>query len=483
MAKRLWIAFAAFLLCAGAASAQDAKIVLQAAQKAMGEVTSIQYSGTGHLNSFGQAYTPGGAWPVTHLTSYAKTIDYSSKSAKEEITHSEPNPPVKGGGRPFAGDEKLVYFVNGQFAWDQPGRTPVPQPGAVGERQIQIWLTPHGFLKAAIENNATAKKGPAGTVLSFQTGKFKVEGTINAQNMVTKTETGLPNPVLGDILVETTFSGYKDFTGVKFPTTIVQKQGGSPVLELTVSSVNVNPGLSLSVPDEVKTASIPPIRVQSQKLGDGIWFVAGGSHNSMVVEFPTYITVIEGPLGEARSLAVIAEAKRLVPNKPLKYLINTHSHFDHAGGVRTYVAEGATIITQEINVPFYQKAWAAPRTLAPDALAKSSTEASFIAVKEKYLLSEGDRTLEIYHENGSMHHPGMLIVYFPKDKILEEADDYTPETPQVPAPSGIRPAIFMANLLKQIQNLKLDVATVAPMHGPVVPYSEVEKAASSGKKG
>jgi glyoxylase-like metal-dependent hydrolase (beta-lactamase superfamily II) len=263
--------------------------------------------------------------------------------------------------------------------------------------------------------------------------------------------------------------------------TIVQKQGGQTVLELTVSSVNPNPGLSVSVPDAVKTATAPPIKVASQKLGDGIWFVAGGSHNSMVVEFPTYITVIEGPLGEGRSLAVIAEAKRLVPNKPIKYLINTHSHFDHSGGVRTYVAEGATIITQEINVPFYQKAWAAPHSLAPDNLSKGAKEANFLPVKEKYVLTEGDRTLEIFHENGSMHNAGMLIVYFPKEKILEEADDYTPDLPELAAPGGIRPPVFMANLMKQIQTLKLDVATVAPMHGIVVPFSELQKAASSGK--
>ncbi len=196
----------------------------------------------------------------------------------------------------------------------------------------------------------------------------------------------------------------------------------------------------------------------------------------MVVEFPTYITVIEGPLSEARSLAVIAEAKKLVPNKPIKYLINTHSHFDHSGGVRTYVAEGATIITQEANVPFYQKAWAAPRTLAPDNLSKANKEATFLPVKEKYVLTEGNRTLEIFHENGSMHNAGMLIVYFPKDKILEEADDYTPDLPEQAAPGGVRPAVFIANLLKQIQILKLDVATVAPMHGFVVPFSEVKKA-------
>ncbi len=481
MAKRLWIACALFFFCAGAASAQDAKTVLQAAQKAMGDVTSIQYSGTGHMDFFGQAWTPNAPWPATNLTSYTKTIDYKTKSAKEDLIHSEPNPMVKGGGRPFAGDDKQANYVSGQYAWDMPGSAPVPQPGAAAERQLQIWLTPHGFLKAAMENNATAKKGAMGTEISFQSGKYTVSGTINAQNMVTKTETWLPNPVLGDMPVETTFAGYKDFNGVKFPTSIVQKQGGQPVLELSVNSVNPNPGLNISVPDMVKTAAPAPIKVESKKIGDGIWFVAGGSHNSMVVEYPTYITVIEGPLGEGRSLAVIAEAKRLVPNKPIKYLINTHSHFDHSGGVRTYVAEGATIITQEMNVPFYQKAWAAPRTLAPDNLSKGAKEANFLPVKEKYVLTEGDRTLEIFHENGSQHNAGMLIVYFPKEKILEEADDYTPDLPDVAAPGGIRPAVFMANLMKQIQVLKLDVATVAPMHGIVVPFSELQKAATSGK--
>ena len=480
MAKRLWIACALFFLCVGVASAQDAKSVLQAAQKAMGDVTSIQYSGTGHFFFFGQAWTPNTAWPTTNLTSYTKTIDYASKSAKEDLIHSEPNPMVKGGGRPFAGDDKQANLVSGQYAWDMPGSAPVPQPGAAAERQLQIWLTPHGFLKAAMENSATAKKAAMGTEITFQTGKFTVSGTIDAHNMVTKTETHLPNPVLGDMPVETTFSGYKDFDGVKFPTAIVQKQGGQTVLELTVSSVNRNPGLNVSVPEAVKTATAPAIKVDSKKLGDGIWFLAGGSHNSMVVEFPTYITVIEGPLGEARSLAVIAEAKRLVPNKPIKYLINTHSHFDHSGGVRTYVAEGATIITQETNVPFYQKAWAAPRTLAPDNLSKANKEATFLPVKEKYVLTEGNRTLEIFHENGSMHNAAMLIVYFPKEKILEEADDYTPDLPELAAPSGIRPPVFIANLLKQIQILKLDVATVAPMHGIVVPFSEMKKSVPGG---
>ena len=481
MAKRIWIVGALFFLCAGAALAQDAKTVLQAAQKAMGDPSSIQYSGAGHLDFFGQAWTPNAPWPATNLTSYTKTIDYASKSAKEELVHSEPTPMVKGGGRPFAGDDKQANFVSGDYAWDMLGAKPIPQGGAAAERQLQIWLTPHGFLKAAMENNATAKKVGANTEVTFHTGKYTVVGTIDARDMVTKTESWLPNPVLGDMPVETTFSGYKDYNGVKFPATIVQKQGGQPVLDLTVSSVTPNPGLSVSVPDAVKTATPPAIKVESSKIGDGVWFIGGGSHNSIVVEFPSYITVIEGPLGEARSLAVIAEAKRLVPNKPIKYLLNTHSHFDHSGGVRTYVAEGATIITQETNVPFYQKAWSEPRTLAPDNMSKGAKEANFLPVKEKYVLSEGSQSLEIFHEDGSQHNAAIMFVYIPKDKILVEADAFTPDEPGTPAPSGPRPAVFMANLMKQIQVRKLDIATVAPLHGTFVPYAELQKAASAGK--
>jgi len=481
MAKRLWITCALFFLCAGAASAQDAKTVLQAAQKAMGDVTSIQYSGTGHLNAYGQAYMTGGAWPVTNLTIYTKTIDYSTKSAKEELSHSEPVPMVKGGGRPFGGEDKQVHFVSGQYAWDMPGSAPVPNLGAAAEWQLQIWLTPQGFVKGAMENKAAAKKGTTGTIVSFMTGKYKVTGVIDAQNMVIRTETWVADPDVGDKAIETTFSGYKDFGGVKFPAMIVQKQEGFPTLELTVTSVKANPGMTVSVPDAVKTASMPPVKVVDQKLADGVWFLGGGSHNSVVVEFPTYMAVIEGPLGDARSDAVMAEAKKLVPDKPIKYLINTHHHFDHLGGVRAYVAAGATIITNEANVAYYEKLFTAPHTLDPDDLAKNPRKPTIMPVKEKYVLTEGGQSLEIYHIDGDSHAADLMMVYIPKAKILVEADDFTSSTPQVPAPTGVRPAVFSANLMKNVQKLKLDVTTMAPLHGVVVPFSDFQKEVASGK--
>src|SRR5579864_9513599 len=349
MSRRLWIALIISALLVGVAAAQDAKTVVENATKAMGDVKSIQFSGTGHNGALGQALNPGAPWPEVNVTSYTRIIDYSNQSSREEMTRVEPSD-LRGGGAPFGGEQKNVNLVSGQFAWNQPGNAPQPAVAAAEERQLQIWLTPHGFLNGAMQNNATAKKGKGGTEVSFTAmGKFKVVGTIDSQNMVTKTETWMPNPVLGDMLVETDYSAYKDFNGVKFPTVIVQNQGGHPVLDLAVTDVKANAPLALSVPDAVKQAKLPPVVVQTQKLGDGLWWLGGGSHHSVVVEYPTYITVIEGPLNEERSLAVIAEAKKLVPNKPIKYLVNTHNHFDHLGGVRAFVAEGATIITNQMN--------------------------------------------------------------------------------------------------------------------------------------
>jgi glyoxylase-like metal-dependent hydrolase (beta-lactamase superfamily II) len=476
MIRRLTSLIVVVLVVSISLAAQDAKTVLQAASKAMGDVKSIQYSGTGHLYALGQAYSPTSAWPQNNITSYMRTIDYSSRASREELTQVEPTPPRLGGAAPFAGEQKQTNLVSGQYAWNQAGNDVQPAVAAAEERQLQIWLTPHGFLKAAMENNATAKRGSGGTIVSFNAGKFKINGTIDNQNMVTRTETWIDNPVLGDMPVESTYSGYKDFSGVKFPTMIVQKEGGYPILDLAVSSAQPNASLNLPVPEAARTAKLPPVNVTSQKIGDGVWFLAGGSHNSVLVEYPTYLVMIEAPLDEARSTAVIAEAKRLAPNKPIKYLINTHHHFDHSGGLRTYVVEGATIITQEVNKAYYEQVWKAPHTLDPDRLAQNPKKATFVTLKEKYTLADGGRSLEIYPMQGDTHNAGLMMIYLPKEKVLVEADDFS-------WPAGTRAGPRYhgnnVNLYRNIQQLKLDVSMIAPIHGTVVSYSELQKAATS----
>ena len=124
MLKKLAVALSTLALVAGIALAQDAKTVLQSATKAMGDVKSIQFSGTGHLAAVGQAWNPTSPWPETIVKSYTRTVDYSSQSSREELVRNEGDPPAKGGAAPFGGDQKQVNLVSGQYAWNQPGNAP-----------------------------------------------------------------------------------------------------------------------------------------------------------------------------------------------------------------------------------------------------------------------------------------------------------------------------------------------------------------------
>src|SRR5262245_19611555 len=256
---------------------------------------------------------------------------------------------------------------------------PQPQPAALEERTMEIWTTPHGILKAAAANNATSQPASGGgSDISFtMAGNHKCHGHINAQNQVERVQTWIDNPVLGDTPVEITYSGYRDFNGVMFPGQIVRTQGGYPVLDITVSSVTKDPAVDLPVPDQVRSYTLPPVTVTAEKLAEGVYYIRGGSHHSVAIDQRDHIVVVEGPQDEARATAVIAKLKETIPNKPIKYLVNTHVHFDHSGGVRTYVAERATIVTHEMNKPYYEKAWAAPRTLNPDRMSQANKTATF----------------------------------------------------------------------------------------------------------
>jgi glyoxylase-like metal-dependent hydrolase (beta-lactamase superfamily II) len=267
------------------------------------------------------------------------------------------------------------------------------------------------------------------------------------------------------------YADYQNYNGVQFPTKITQKAGGFPALDLTVSTVQPNAAVDIQVPDNVRQAEV---RVQSEQVADGVWYLAGGTHHSVLVEMKDYVMVVEGPQNDARALAVIAEVKKLVPNKPIKYAVNSHHHFDHAGGLGPFVAEGATIITHVVNKPFLEQALAAPRTVTPDKLAQSGKQATIEAFNDKQTLDDGTRTVELYLIKDNTHHDGLIMAYLPKEKLLIEADAYTPPAPNAPYPAQPNP--FSVNLVENIERLKLPVEQILPLHGRVVPYAELLKA-------
>jgi glyoxylase-like metal-dependent hydrolase (beta-lactamase superfamily II) len=254
---------------------------------------------------------------------------------------------------------------------------------------------------------------------------------------------------------------------------LVQKQGDYPVFDLAATEAKTNVPLDIQLPDSVRDAPAPAVRATSEKLAEGVWYLTGGTHHSVMVEFADHVAVIEAPLNEERSVAVIAEVKKLTPAKPIRYLINTHHHFDHSGGLRTYVAEGATIVTHQSNESFYQKTFKAPRTLNPDRQAREKKKAKILATGAKHVLADSTRTLEIHHIQGNQHNSGIVMGYLPKEKLLVEVDVYTPLPSNANPPAN--PSPNMVNFYENIQRLNLDVSQIVPLHGRVVALAELKR--------
>ncbi len=465
MTRRWWLA-AALVAVAGCGGSKDAASVVRDAESAMGNVTSIQYSGTGMNAFFGQALTAGQEWPRRDLASYTKTINYEQRSARDELNFAQ---------AVFGGQQQNAQ-VNGDKAWNVGANGPAPQPATAEERQLHIWLTPHGFLKAAAAaTDAMLAEDEGSSRISFTAlGKYKVEGTIDQTNHVTRVATQIANPVLGDTDVVATYSDYRDFSGVQFPGKILIEQGGFPLWDLTINAVTPNAALDLPVPDNVASATVAPAQTMSTQLAPGVWHVTGGSHHSVVVAFDEYVAVAEAPLDEQRSLAVLAEVKKLVPDKPVRYVLTTHHHFDHIGGLRTYAAEGATIVTHQSNVAYLEKSLAAPATISPDMQAKNQRMPTLQGVSDKYEITDGKQTIQVYATKGDTHTNEYTLIYLPRPRILIEGDAYSPGPPDAPPPATPPPNAVA--LYDSLQQLKLNVATIAPIHGRgAVPVAELRR--------
>jgi hypothetical protein len=428
-------------LVVGAASAQikqeDARAVLQNSLKAMGgtNLKTIQYAGSGTSTMIGQTYGLTEDWPRYDVADYTRVIDYDAKTSREDYTRRQGNNPAPG--RPPIVETHVTAIVNAGYAWDMQGTTPVPQTNmqylygiTYGDlRQLEIAITPHGFLKAALASSdvtaislpivgpsdfGLSQNGRKVTIVSFTMlgGKYRFDGTINDQNLVELVGTEFPNPVYGDMPYEMRYTQYKDWgNGLMFPGFIHVHQGDPRLnpahnyYNYTINAVKANVAVpAMPVPDAVKTATVPPVRVESTKLADGVWLLGGGTHNSMLVEFRDFVAVVDAPQNEERSLAVIAEAKKLVPHKVIKYVINTHHQFDHAGGLRTYLAMGTTIVTHESNKDYYLDILFHPGgwELKPDLLAKyqpmymiSRRPAPIDTVGKKYAVSDGVREMQV----------------------------------------------------------------------------------------
>ena len=529
--KTKFVAAAAFALLHGAAAAQELQPgyvdpwpVLEAAEAAIGagNLRCVTVSGDAYAGMVGQQRLAGydTDWPRGEpLTRYTRTMDWTARTMTERFEREPGHNPAGWkhglgwrGGTPLQQQREQTFVVAGQHAWtrDGPNGDPVAAAPADAELwQLDLWLNPHGFLKAARLPGANPRAvwrwelGEMGrdgattipekmTIVSITMfGKFRVDATINREHLLQRIHTWVPDPVFGDTNYEHEFTNdsYVDIGGgVRFPTGWHSHTGWDDNYQAqsfsagrngfggTLADIRPNAcGDPVEAPEAVRRADFA-VRVETQRLAAGVWLLGGGSHNSVAVEFEEYVVVVEAPLDEARNLAVIEEIVRLAPDKPIRYVVNTHQHHDHIGGLRTYMHIGATIVTHWKNYDFYRRDVLnyAPRTLAPDMLSLwPPTEVAegyqYETVRENYVLTDGARTMHVSYVQPLRHTEGMLMAYLPAERMVIEADLF-----DAPAPGAPRPAATDANrsLLAHVRRLGVEVETIIPIHGQPTPWSD-----------
>ena len=446
------------------------------------------YYGAGANCNLGQNNNANEPWPRANANDYVRAIDFTQPASRATwVTYAAP---VTGGPAVQGNGQQNITPAN--TAWAQ---------------QLEIWITPWGFLKGAAANNATVRAQTIGG-RRYQRRDVQRAGEVagrpavprrrlhRAANLVERVQTWLENPIFGDMLVEAEYTNYRDANGLKFPARIVQKRGGWPIFELQILGAHANPAEHRAARSPFRPR--PPaaaVRLAarlrrrraagptSEKLADGV-FRINGAYNALAVEFADHIVLFEpGPQNEARAQAIIAETKKVIPNKPIRYGVISHHHFDHTSGLPAVVAEGITIVTPAVNKAFLETALSAPRTLAPDALAKSGKKPVVEGFTgDKRVFSDATRTFEIHVIKGLPHADGLVIGYLPKEKILVYADMFNlpPANDPVPNPPVVGTMVFADN----IERLKLDVRPdhVDPRLNPDRLTSVADIKASLGRK-
>lgn len=473
MPKTIFAAVGLVCLFASTGAAQDAKAVIAMTSRAMGVDTlrSIHLTGTAQNGNLGQNNNANHPWPLAAANDYVRAIDFSQPASR--ATWTTYAVPVTGGAATIGQGQQIITAQTTTWA-----------------QQLEIWITPWGFLKGAAANAATVRAQTVGgrryqvvtwspATRSAAGQAYRVVGYINADNLVERVQTWVENPMFGDMLVDAEYSFYRDNNGLKYPAQIVQKRGGWPFFTAYLLSAFANPaniaqlltpppaagraaGPAPAGPGPAPAAAAQNVPA-SERLADGVFRIRG-AYNALAVEFADHVLLFEpGPQNEARAQAIIAETKRVIPNKPIRYGVISHHHFDHTSGLPAVVAEGITIVTPAVNKAFLESVLTAPRTLAPDSMARSGRKPVIEGFAgDKRVFQDGTRTFEVHVIAGLPHADGLVVGYLPAERLLVYADMFNlpPATDPVPNPQVVGTRVFLENL----ERLKLDVDRIMSVH-------------------
>jgi len=482
--RHRWFVTLALGLSAACMRSPETALVRDAAE-AMGgpsKIASVKIlilEGDGEAFNFGQNMSPDGELPKFTVTELRRVIDFAGDRWRQEALRTPmyvtANPPAR-----------QVIGIAGDVAYNvaPTGAASRASARTATDRAAEVYHHPVGILREALgtESNLTnARKEGGQDVVDVSTPSgaayslYIDETTKLPVKVVSKTS----NPVLGDVLMETEFSDYTETDGLKLPSVITSRLDGDTVAVTRVTGTTINgDGGDLAAPADAASAPAePPVAIEVAEVAKGIWYLTGQSHHSVVAEFQDHLVLIEVP-SEARTLAVIAKARELVPGKPLTHAVVTHHHFDHSGGIRAAVSEGLTIIVHQAAASFVEDVVKRPHGIEPDALAKNPKSLIIQTVEEEMLVEDETMSMALYPVDGSPHADTLLMAQFPKQGFLVQADLYSPPAPGAPPPAGYP---FAANLVENCTGRKLKIANLLPIHGRMMPMSALMEAAAPVK--
>jgi glyoxylase-like metal-dependent hydrolase (beta-lactamase superfamily II) len=303
-------------------------------------------------------------------------------------------------------------------------------------------------------------------------------------NLLTRYGYLYADPVAGDSEIAQTYSGYRPVGKLQLPSGRVLYNSGGMVQETEYTDLQINTRPAESVftaPEGFEKLAAPPATPPPpavSKIAEDVYILnglAGGTHNVLFVAFNDHVLVIEAPeqvFYASNSVQALTRIKETVPGKPIKYLVLTHHHLDHAGGFREYVAEGTTIVTTAATKSTLEKAAAIESSLLPKLSSKSpaARKLTIETIENKKRVFQDDKHIvEVYDFGPNPHANEILVVYLPKEKILFQADLLNP------AANGSLPIAPDATVgfSEKLQQSGLSVEKIYGVHGRFVTPEEL----------
>jgi glyoxylase-like metal-dependent hydrolase (beta-lactamase superfamily II) len=483
-------------------SVSENAIVAMGGSAALHAVSTQQTTASGRLSEPEQTFTPVDLPLSVSSLQYTLTEDLSAGSFRYDwarvVTY------------PFAAN--LTYsevinghqgFVSGQDTANAAAvRTSLPSVRLATLTKLHRLTSPLVLMRAASDAPQSVEtrqdeqfNGKAHHVIALPGSVSPVRLFIDPDTFLpAKADTLEDDPIYGDTLYEVLYNDWRKVGDIMVPFRLTQNLTGlgktitmqTEDRTVVLNNVDMLAG-TLDIPADLLAAYDPADALRGERmsqyflrrqalglpsyadqpqtvftessLGSGVWHVTGGSHNSLVVVMADHVDVVEPPLNEVRSKAVIDAIKTRFPGKPIRNIVISHFHFDHSGGVRTYAAEGATVIVGAQSQAHFQAVVAAPHTVVPDALQQNPRQVTVTAVPASGLaLTDGVRTVNVYPVQNT-HAVDMVIAYVPGENLVFVSDLFSPASPTVAAADIPQPltTVFTA--------FSLTVTKIAGGHG------------------